>query len=116
MATCSHTGDHGVRGIVELIVKAPVQGISPGAARGPRRSLASKYSVFTVLLLAWVAGVVVWWDIRQHTFDWTMGGVLLVVVAATAMVISRITTRLLARPPRADPGQPHRRRDRVPGR
>ncbi len=42
--------------------------------------------------------MVVWWDIRQHTFDWTMGGVLLVVVAATAMVISRITTRLLARP------------------
>src|SRR5579871_6901484 len=64
----------------------------------PRRSLASKYSLFTVLLLTWVVTVVLWEDIRRHTFDWTMGLVLLVTVVVMAIIISRITTRLLARP------------------
>jgi signal transduction histidine kinase/CheY-like chemotaxis protein len=67
-------------------------------ARGPRGSLASKYSLFTVVLLTWVVAVVLWWDIRRHTFDWTMGVVLVMVVAATAMAIAWITTRVLARP------------------
>ena len=64
----------------------------------PRRSLASKYSLFTVLLLTWVVAVVLWEDLRRHTFDWTMGVVLLVTVAIAALFIARITTRLLARP------------------
>ncbi|HXP89269.1 MAG TPA: ATP-binding protein [Bryobacteraceae bacterium] len=64
----------------------------------PRRSLASKYSLFTVLLLTWVVAVVLWEDLRRHTFDWTMGVVLLVTVAIAALFIARTTTRLLARP------------------
>src|ERR1700722_1656246 len=62
------------------------------------RSLSSRFSVFTVILLLWVVFVTVWWDLHQHTFDWTKGVVLCVIVAITASMISRFTIRLLARP------------------
>jgi signal transduction histidine kinase/CheY-like chemotaxis protein len=62
------------------------------------RSLSSRYSVFTAILLLWVVTVTVWWDVYQHTFDWTKGIVLCVIVAITASLISRFTIRLLARP------------------
>jgi signal transduction histidine kinase/DNA-binding response OmpR family regulator len=42
--------------------------------------------------------VTVAWDVRQHTFDWHKGILLCVVVALTAVSISRFTIRLLARP------------------
>jgi signal transduction histidine kinase/CheY-like chemotaxis protein/HPt (histidine-containing phosphotransfer) domain-containing protein len=78
-------------------VQAKVTAGGETASR-PRRSLASKYSLFTVLLLTWLAAVVLWEDIRRHTFDWTMGVVLILTVAIMALVIAYITTRLLARP------------------
>src|SRR5271167_833762 len=62
------------------------------------RSLSSRFSVFTAILLLWVVTVTVWWDVYQHTFDWTKGIVLCVIVAITAALISRFTIRLLARP------------------
>jgi signal transduction histidine kinase/CheY-like chemotaxis protein len=62
------------------------------------RSLSSRFSIFTAILLLWVVTVTVWWDFRQHTFDWTKGIVLCVIVAITASMISRFTMRLLARP------------------
>jgi signal transduction histidine kinase/CheY-like chemotaxis protein/HPt (histidine-containing phosphotransfer) domain-containing protein len=62
------------------------------------RSLSSRFSVFTAVLLLWVVTVTVWWDFKQHTFDWTKGIVLCVIVAITASLISRFTIRLLARP------------------
>src|SRR5580698_7147255 len=62
------------------------------------RSLSSRFSVFTVILLLWVVLVTVWWDLHQHTFDWTKGIVLCIIVAITASLISRFTIRLLARP------------------
>ena len=62
------------------------------------RSISSRFSVFTGILLLWVVGVTLWWDIRQHTFDWTKGVILCVIVAMTAAAISRFTIRLLARP------------------
>jgi len=62
------------------------------------RSISSRFSVFTGILLLWVVGVTLWWDLRRHTFDWTKGVILCGVVAMTAAAISRFTIRLLARP------------------
>jgi signal transduction histidine kinase/CheY-like chemotaxis protein len=62
------------------------------------RSISSRFSIFTGVLLLWVVGVTLLWDIRQHTFDWTKGVMLFGIVAMTAVAISRFTIRLLARP------------------
>jgi signal transduction histidine kinase/CheY-like chemotaxis protein len=62
------------------------------------RSLSSRFSVFTGILLLWVVVVTLWWDLHQHTFNWTKGVLLCLVVAMTAATISRFTMRILARP------------------
>ena len=62
------------------------------------RSLASKFSIFMGVLLAWVVVTTICWDIRLHTFSWTKGLVLSSLVAVTAALISRFTIRVLARP------------------
>jgi len=62
------------------------------------RSLSSKFSIFTGVLLIWVVATIVVWDIRRHTFDITKGVVLCLIVALIAGAISRFTMRLLARP------------------
>ena len=63
-----------------------------------RSSLASKFSVFTGVLLLWVVAVTVYWDVLQGTFSWGKGLVLCVLVVAIAAAISRFTIRALARP------------------
>jgi signal transduction histidine kinase/DNA-binding response OmpR family regulator len=65
---------------------------------GKLRSLSSKYSAFTSLLLLWVVATSLWWDIHLHTFDWTKGLILCGIVLGVAAAISRFTNRLLARP------------------
>ena len=65
---------------------------------GKLRSLSSKYSAFTSILLLWVVATSLWWDIHLHTFDWTKGLVLCGIVLGVAAAISRFTNRLLARP------------------
>jgi signal transduction histidine kinase/DNA-binding response OmpR family regulator len=62
------------------------------------RSLSSRFSIFTGVLLLWVVAVTLWWDLYHHTFNWTKGIVLCVLVVLTAAAISRFTIRLLARP------------------
>jgi signal transduction histidine kinase/CheY-like chemotaxis protein len=62
------------------------------------RSLSSRFSIFTGVLLLWVVAVTLWWDLHQHTFDWTKGIMLCAIVAMIASMISRFTMRLLARP------------------
>jgi signal transduction histidine kinase/DNA-binding response OmpR family regulator len=62
------------------------------------RSLSSKFSSFTVLLLMWVVAVIMLWDIRQHTFDAVKAIVLCAIVVFTTGLISRFTLRVLARP------------------
>jgi signal transduction histidine kinase/CheY-like chemotaxis protein/HPt (histidine-containing phosphotransfer) domain-containing protein len=62
------------------------------------RSLSSRFSIFTGILLLWVVLVTLWWDLHQHTFNWTKGAVLCLLVAAIATAISRFTIQLLARP------------------
>ncbi len=65
---------------------------------GKLRSLSSKYSAFTSILLLWVVATSLWWDIHLHTFDWTKGLILCGVVLVVAAAISQFTNRLLARP------------------
>ena len=62
------------------------------------RTLSSRFSVFTGVLLAWVVLVSLLWDVARHTFDLRKGVVLCGIVALTAFAISRFTIRLLARP------------------
>jgi signal transduction histidine kinase len=62
------------------------------------RTLSSKFSVFTGILLLWVVGATVYMDILQGTFSWAKGLVLCGLVAAIAIFISRFTIRALARP------------------
>src|SRR5271169_4118362 len=62
------------------------------------RSLSSKFSIFSGVLVLWVVMMILCWDIRQHTFDVTKGVVLCGIVLVVAGVISRFTMRLLARP------------------
>jgi len=65
---------------------------------GKLRSLSSKYSAFTSILLLWVVAISLWWDIHLHTFNWTKGLILCGVVLVVAAAISQFTNRLLARP------------------
>lgn len=62
------------------------------------RSLSSKFTWFTGSLVYLVVATVLFFDIRQQTFNWTKGIVLCGVVAVLATLISRFTIRLLARP------------------
>ncbi|HML16167.1 MAG TPA: ATP-binding protein, partial [Bryobacteraceae bacterium] len=62
------------------------------------RSLSSKFSLFTGVLVLWVVATILGFDVRQHTFDFAKGIVLCVVVVVVAAAISRFTMRLLARP------------------
>ena len=72
---------------------------SQDGSRPPHvRSLASKFSIFTAILVLWIVVVVLCWDVRQHTFDVTKGLLLCGVVGVVAAAISRFTIRLLARP------------------
>jgi signal transduction histidine kinase/CheY-like chemotaxis protein len=65
---------------------------------GKLRSLSSKYSAFTSILLLWVVATSLWWDIHLHTFNWAKGLVLCGIVLGIGFAISRFTNRLLARP------------------
>jgi len=62
------------------------------------RTLASRFSFFTVLLLVWVVTVVLLWDIHTHTFSLGEGLLLVALVLAVAFLISRFTIRVLIRP------------------
>lgn len=62
------------------------------------RSVASKFSLFTGVLLLWVVATTLLWDIWHNTFDWTKGVLLCGIVGAIAAFISRFTISVLARP------------------
>src|SRR5688572_7029856 len=61
-------------------------------------SLARKYSMFTGLLLGWVAFVFIAYDLSSDTFNVTKTVVLGSVVLITSAVLARYTGYLLARP------------------
>lgn len=60
------------------------------------RTLSSKFSVFTGVLLLWV--VALSWDIFRGEFSWEKGLILCAFLAFLAFAISRFTIRALARP------------------
>ena len=60
------------------------------------RTLASKFSIFTTVLVGWVVATIVGYDLRQHGVP--KGIILCVLVVLVAGTISRFTMRLLARP------------------
>ena len=62
------------------------------------RSLASKFSIFTGVLLLWVVAVTILWDVWQHHFNWTKAALLCGLVLALSFAISRFTMGILARP------------------
>jgi signal transduction histidine kinase/FixJ family two-component response regulator len=61
------------------------------------RSLASKFSIFTIAVVLWVI-VTITGYLRQPSFELRKAVVLCVVVMMVAGAIARLTTRLLARP------------------
>jgi len=71
--------------------------MEPGKPR-KLRSLSSKFSVFTGILLLWVVVVTLTWDVVQHTFTKGKAVVLCGLVGILAVFISRFTIRALARP------------------
>ena len=68
--------------------------VRPGALR----SLASKFSIFTAILVFWVVATILAYDLRQDTFDLGKGLLLFAIVILVSGAISRFTIRLLARP------------------
>ena len=66
--------------------------------RSPGGSLATKFSIFTVLLVFWVVVTLLAYDLRQENFNLGKGLLLLVVVTMVAGAIGRFTLRLLVRP------------------
>jgi signal transduction histidine kinase/ActR/RegA family two-component response regulator len=69
-----------------------------GARPGALRSLASKFSMFTAILVFWVVATILTYDLRKETFDVSKGLLLFVIVILVSGAISRFTIRLLARP------------------
>jgi len=63
------------------------------------RSLASKFSIFTGVLVCWVVVTILCWDMRVgRNFSVAKAAMLCVVVFLVAAAISRFTMKLLARP------------------
>src|SRR6267154_1230144 len=76
----------------------PSKDESVGVRLGALRSLASKFSIFTAILVFWVVAMILAYDLRQDTFDTGKGLLLFVIVILVSGAISRFTIRLLARP------------------
>ena len=68
------------------------------ARPAPLRSLATRFSLFSVALVFFVVGTIFAYDLRQDNFNIAKGALLFVVVLLVAATISRFTVRLLARP------------------
>ncbi len=66
--------------------------------RQPRRSVATRFSVFIGIVLSWVVVVSLGWDLSQGTYDPWKALLMFVAVLGLAVAISRFTVRILARP------------------
>ncbi len=62
------------------------------------KSVSRRYSIFTLIVLLWVVGVSLVWDLNQHTLDWRKFVVLALVVGGVAVVISRFSVSVFSRP------------------
>ncbi len=80
--------------------EVPLNAVSetPPLKRTKYRSLASKFSTFTAVLLGWVLMVVMSLDVLRHKFDLIETLCLSLVVLGVVGAISRFTMKILARP------------------
>jgi signal transduction histidine kinase/ActR/RegA family two-component response regulator len=62
------------------------------------RSLSSRFSIFTSIVLLWVVAIALVWDLNQHTLDWRKFVLLSFAVGGVAIAISRFSIRVLGRP------------------
>ena len=62
------------------------------------RSVARRFSIFTLIVLLWVVAIALAWDVNQHTLDWRKFVLLSGAVSGVAMAISRFSMRVLSRP------------------
>jgi len=62
------------------------------------RSLATRFFVFTAALLFWVVLTMLGFDLRHDSVNWTKWAVVSVVVVLVAAILSKFTTKILARP------------------
>ena len=68
-------------------------------SKPPRiRSLATKFTVFTALLVAWVVVTILGFDVRYGNFEPSKGVILWLIVVVVAAAIARFTLRQLVRP------------------
>ena len=79
-------------------VPGPVPASSPCIQPRRRRTLGSKYSQFTAVVLTWVATVFIAWDLHLGRLDFVQIGLLAGLVPAVAYALSRFTNHLLAAP------------------
>jgi two-component system, sensor histidine kinase len=61
-------------------------------------SVSRRFSIFTVVVLAWVVTIAFVWDMNQHTLDWRKFVLLSGAVSGIALAISRFSVRVLSRP------------------
>jgi len=69
--------------------------------RLPGGSLASKFAIFSALLVFWVVATLLAYDLRQENFDSTKAIMVFIIVVIVAGAIGRFTIRLLVRPLRS---------------
>ncbi len=69
--------------------------------RLPGGSLASKFAIFSALLVFWVVATLMAYDLRQENFDSTKAIMVFIIVVIVAGAIGRFTIRLLVRPLRS---------------
>jgi signal transduction histidine kinase/CheY-like chemotaxis protein/HPt (histidine-containing phosphotransfer) domain-containing protein len=75
-----------------------VQAANRRASPKSSGSLARKYSIFTALLLSWVAFIFFGYDLSRNIFDATKLVLLLFVVVMVALAIAKYTNNIIGRP------------------
>jgi len=76
-----------------------MEGMRPKGHKKPKfRSLASKFSIFTAIMLAWVLQALMLVVLQRRNFNSNEGMWLTIVVVLLALAISRFTIRTLTRP------------------
>ena len=89
---------------MRLILTSNPEASIAAASKHPRLpggSLASKFAIFSALLVFWVVATLMAYDLRQENFDSTKAIMIFIIVVIVAGAIGRFTIRLLVRPLRS---------------
>ncbi len=97
------SGDFRITICMRLILTSnPEASLAAGKRpRLPGGSLASKFAIFSALLVFWVVATLLAYDLRQENFDSKKATMVFVIVVIVAGAIGRFTIRLLVRPLRS---------------